>query len=117
MTTGSGAIVGMMFAAALLPGVLIGQSAESELGSVCVAPESGTLVPLSPTGVYCKSGKLTLSIDKHEATPWPTKQSVKIGDLAVEVRHRIVIMCDGKPQQFGHIPVFGTEDDGLMLIP
>jgi len=99
MTTGCRAIVGLMFAAAFLPGLMFGQAAGSASGSVCIAPESGTLEPLSPTGVYCKSGKLTLSFDKHEATPWPTKQSVKIGDLAVEVRHRIVIMCDGKPQQ------------------
>ena len=73
--------------------------AESASGSVCVAPESGTQIPLSPIGVYCQSGKLSLAIDTERIMPWPTKESVKISDLDVATRHRIVVMCNGKPQQ------------------
>ena len=77
----------------------VGAFADDASGSVCIAPESGKLQPMSPIGVFCKSGKLSLSIDRQPAIPWPTKDSIKTGDLALEGRHRIVILCDGKPQQ------------------
>src|SRR5262245_53152314 len=92
-------LINMRIGIAFLVVTLTDLSSFAESGSVCVAPESGTLKPSSPTGVYCESGKLALTIDKQPAILWPTKESVKIGDLAVAVRHSIVIMCDGKPQQ------------------
>ena len=84
---------------AVLTLVHLDSFAQSKSGSVYVAPESGTQVPLSPDGVYCELGKLAFSIDKLPATPWPATQSVRIRNLDVEVRHRIVIMCGGQPQQ------------------
>jgi|SRR5712692_1768149 len=75
-------------------------SAESEHGSVCVAP-----VPVEPPStaatpeLFCHSGSLSLKIDKQQAVPWPHKESLKIEGLDLTQRHRVMILCDGKPQQ------------------
>jgi len=49
--------------------------------------------------LFCGSGKLSLRIDTLQAVPWPNKKSLKIEDLDLTSRHRVVISCDGKPQQ------------------
>jgi hypothetical protein len=75
-------------------------SAESEQGSVCVAP-----VPVEPPSTaataefFCHSGSFSLKIDKQQAFPWPRKESLKIEGLNITQRHRVTILCDGKPQQ------------------
>ena len=84
----------------VVPVCHLGAIAETESGSVCIAPESGKLKPFDPmNGVFCESGRLSLSIDKQPSISWPTKESTKIGDLSLEARHRVVVLCDGKPQQ------------------
>jgi len=84
-----------------LLGVLLlgaGNSAESESGTVCVAPH-----PEGPTrdrkGSLCASGQLSLKIDDQQAAPWPVKESLKIGGLDLAVSHLVVIACAGKAQQ------------------
>ena len=78
-------------------------SAESEQGSVCVAP-----VPVEPPStagtpeLFCHSGNLSLKIDKQQAVSWPHKESLKLESLDITQRHRVTILCDGKPQ-----PSFG----------
>ncbi len=88
---------------ALLVAILVTSafSAESESGSVCVAP-----VPEKPdklfspdAGIVCKPEKLSLRIDTQPAVSWPLNKSVKINALDSTTRHRVVILCDGKPQQ------------------
>ena len=75
-------------------------SAESELGSVCVAPVPEEPTPYSgPPGLLCESEKLSLRVDTLQPVPWPIKESVKIDGLDLTARHRVVIYCDGKPQQ------------------
>jgi len=75
-------------------------SAEPERGSVCVAP-----IPKEPPrtaatpDLFCSSGKLSLKIDSLQAVPWPNQKSLKIGDLDLNSAHRVVVLCDGKPQQ------------------
>ncbi len=75
-------------------------SAESERGSVCVAPiPKGPPRTAATPDLFCGSGKLSLRIDTLQAVPWPNKKSLKIEDLDLNFPHRVVISCDGKPQQ------------------
>jgi hypothetical protein len=75
-------------------------SAESEKGSVCVAP-----LPVEPPStaatpeLFCHSGNLSLKIDKQQVVSWPRQESLKIESLDLTQRHRVTILCDGKPQQ------------------
>ena len=39
-----------------------------------------------------------MEIDAQPVMAWPTKKSVHI-DLDVSQAHRVVVFCDGKPQQ------------------
>jgi hypothetical protein len=75
-------------------------SSESENGSVCVAP-----LPVEPPStaatpeLFCHSGNLSLKIDKQQVASWPRQESLKIESLDLTQRHRVTILCDGKPQQ------------------
>jgi hypothetical protein len=74
-------------------------TADSQPGSVCVAPIREN-PPLGPMPEYvCSSGKRSLRIDNLPAIPWPHEESVKIDNLALAEHHQGVILCDGKPQQ------------------
>ena len=70
--------------------------AESE--SICIAPMSWKPLPLSAPGLYCNSEKVSLKIDAH-VVPAPINRSVKISALDPTARHRVVVLCGGKPQQ------------------
>jgi hypothetical protein len=75
-------------------------SAESEDGSVCVAP-----IPVQPPStaatpeLFCHSGNLSLKIDSQQVFPWPRKEGLKIEHLDLTQRHLVVVLCDAKPQQ------------------
>jgi len=73
-------------------------SAEREGGSICVAPAPEKPDPRSAPGLFCNPEKLSLRIDET-TMEWPTKESAKIGTLNITARHRLVVLCDGKPQQ------------------
>jgi len=94
----------------------LGASADSHSGSVCIAPVPETVDGRSAPGMACGLDKLSLKID-GKAMAWSTKESVKIEDLDVNVRHRVVVFCDGKPQQsFGfRFSDFKTADLCLFL--
>jgi len=68
--------------------------------TICVAPASLETIesPAAP-GLACPSGKLTLQIDAAEAKPWPRTSSMKINGMDPRAPHKVVVMCDGKPQQ------------------
>jgi hypothetical protein len=85
---------------AVIVAVLAGQApaVEPETGSVCVAPALAKPDPRSAPGLFCSSEKLSLKIDA-KTIPWPVKESVKLDALDLSVRHRVVVLCDGKPQQ------------------
>jgi len=74
--------------------------AQPKFGSICVAP-----IPPEPPHtaatpeLFCKSGKLSLRIDDREAVSWPHDESLKLSDLSQAERHRVAVLCDGKPQQ------------------
>ena len=75
-------------------------SGQSELGSLCVAPirDAPALGEGDPEK-SCALDKLSLKIDTQLAIPWSRKTSVRIQNLSLSERHRIVVMCGGKPQQ------------------
>jgi len=98
--TGEGGLRPTAIALLTAPLVCPAFSAESEHGSVCVAP-----VPPEPPStaateeLFCHSGNLSLKIDKQQVIPWPHKESLRIEALDLTQRHRVVVLCDGKPQQ------------------
>jgi len=73
-----------------------GVGAESK--SVCVAPVSWKPLPYSAPGLYCASEKVSLKIDA-QVVPAPIEKDLRIADLEPTTRHRVVVLCDGKPQQ------------------
>ena len=75
-------------------------AAGAQGGSVCVAPVPKKPTPYAATpGFFCPSEKLALRIDTLQERSWPINESVKIDGLGVTIGHRVVIFCDGKPQQ------------------
>jgi hypothetical protein len=95
--------------AAVLPGVVFGQAAETESGSVCIAPVLEQPIPRSAPGLFCESAKLSVRIDTQPAVSFPLiserhgayriGKSVKIDGLDTAARHHVVVYCDAKPQQ------------------
>jgi hypothetical protein len=108
MSTAIQGVVGTMIAV-LLPGVTFGQAVQSESGSVCIAPVLEKPILGSAPGLFCESENLSLRIDTQQAVPLPLisehhgeyqiGKSVKIDALDTATRHRVVVYCDGKPQQ------------------
>lgn len=72
---------------------------ESGLGFVCIAPVPEKPTPRSAPGLFCDSTKLSVKIDAQQPIAWPIKESVKIDALDVTATHRVVVFCNGKPQQ------------------
>jgi len=74
-------------------------AAEPSKGSLCIAPIQEKASPVSAPGLNCDSEKLSFKIDSMADRPWPTRESVRIDDLGLGERHRVVVLCGGKPQQ------------------
>src|SRR5690242_13870959 len=75
---------------------------KSQQGVICVAPfDFQSADPrLDPVeGLRCTSGKLSLKVDAHKAIPWPSKESIRMDGFDFNQRHRVVVLCDNKPQQ------------------
>jgi hypothetical protein len=71
--------------------------AQKVQGSICVAP---VLPPImSAPGLDCQSGNLSFRLDAQKGVPWPHRESRKIEHLDLDQRHRVTVLCDGKPQQ------------------
>ncbi len=73
--------------------------AESESGSVCISPVPEKPTNFSAPGLRCDSTKLSVKIDSQQPIPWPIRENVKIDGLEVTATHRVVVFCNGKPQQ------------------
>ena len=75
-------------------------SSAQSTGSVCVAsraddPFRGQVIP--PSGPVGSHG-LKVQLDKASATPWPQRQSLKVGDLDLAERHLLAVLdANGKP--------------------
>lgn len=81
--------------AVLLSGVC---DAHTEEGSICVAPIPVGPPTTSAPGLAC-DGTLSLKIDSQKDVPWPHGESLKIEHLDLAQRHRVTVLCDGRPQQ------------------
>ena len=69
---------------------------QSEVGTVCVLPNSpDPPAGISPGGEY-NPATLTIGIDKQPPVSWPHNRTVKIENLALNERHLIVLRSDGK---------------------
>jgi hypothetical protein len=87
--------------AVLLLGILVCPALASDThGTVCVAPipPGGPRAVDSPEHV-CRSGKLSYRIDSRPAIGWPHRASFELEDIDITHRHRVIVFCDGKPQQ------------------
>lgn len=74
--------------------------AQSEQGSVCVAPPpTKDWADTSAFGYACPSGQFSLRIDDRKVLSWSNKESVRTDPLPLTGRHRVVIYCNGKPHQ------------------
>lgn len=74
--------------------------AQSEGGSMCIAPISKEWpATAGAPDLACSPSKLSVRIDTPKTFAWPTKKSVMIDGLDLSARHRVVVYCDGKPQQ------------------
>ena len=72
--------------------------AESESGSVCIAPARFDPKNASAPGLYCEAEKFSLKIDA-QVMAWPIKESVKLAGLDLNARHKVIVLCDHKPRQ------------------
>src|SRR5690348_2456722 len=74
--------------------------AQSEMRSLCVAPNAGE-TPQRCGGApgLCNGGSLSLRIDQQTLQPWPKAKSMKIDGLSNATQHRVVVYRAGKAQQ------------------
>jgi hypothetical protein len=72
---------------------------QSESRSLCVAPVPEKPSPVTGLLDICDSAKLSLRIDAQQPIAWPIKESRRIDVLDLTTIHRVVVACDGKPQQ------------------
>lgn len=74
--------------------------AQSPSGSVCVAPVPKVWKPQAlPPGIRCESSNITVSFDGEASVKWPQSRSLLIDSLDISRRHRVVVSCNGRPQQ------------------
>ena len=84
--------------------VATGLLAQEGSGMLCVAPYpkpvcSGGLCLSGAQGFSCASGNASLKLDSGEPMPWPRNESMSLSGLALNTKHRVVVLCDGKPNQ------------------
>ena len=84
----------------LLIVVLIQPSFAAESGSVCIAPVRYD--PKVGSGgapwLPCGAEKVSFRVDA-QAVPSPIKESLTLTGLDLDARHRVIALCDHKPQQ------------------
>src|SRR6516225_6891945 len=74
--------------------------AQSQSGSICVAPLSKDWPETAGTlGLSCSPNKLSVKIDSQKTVVWPTGKSVLVEGLDLRARHRVVVYCGEKAQQ------------------
>jgi hypothetical protein len=76
----------------------VGLHAQSDSGSICVAPNAAKTPQRCAPGL-CAGGKLSLRIDRQPIQAWPQSESIRIGGLSTTARHRVLIYRAGKTQQ------------------
>ena len=80
----------------LIVALVIPNCSAEEFGSLCIAPVFLDAKNLIAPGLGCDADKLSLKIDA-QVMAWPLK-SVK-SDLNLTTHHRVMVLCEHKPQQ------------------
>ena len=83
----------------LLPSLWSPSWAQSTSGSVCVAPNSEEPPTRVSPGQMFNPATLLIRIDKRKALAWQHNGSLKIDGLALNERHLLAVISDGKPIQ------------------
>jgi hypothetical protein len=95
---------------------ILAQSQSPARGSLCVAPVAQLPPATAATpDLFCDSGKLSLKVDDRTPQPWPRTKGITIDDLDFRARHKIVVQCDGKPQQSFRFTFSELESRDLCL--
>lgn len=70
-------------------------------GTICIAPLYKDTGPIrrSASGLFCESQNWSVKIDGRPRMTWSTDKSVRVDGLDTAALHRIVVFCNGKPQQ------------------
>jgi hypothetical protein len=71
-------------------------------GSICVdmLPKPvGGRHGAGPPSVWCDAGKYSFKLDAQPIRPWPENAPIKIENLEVAARHRVIVFCGGKPME------------------
>lgn len=88
-------LIGVIFA---IGASFASASAQSENGSLCVAPYSVERPTTCAEGL-CDSGPLSFKLDDRPVVSWPRVNSLKLVDLDTAAKHRVTVYRAGKPQQ------------------
>jgi hypothetical protein len=90
--------------------------AQSQSGSICVAPLSKDWPETAGTlGLSCSPNKLSVKIDSQKTVVWPTGKSVLVEGLDLGARHRVVVYCGEKAQQSFNFRFSGFKTKQLCL--
>lgn len=74
--------------------------AQDSTGAICVAPIGHEAPTTAGTPeLACESGNFTFRIDSGNSVAWPKDEGLSVTGLDLKMRHRVVVLCDGKPQQ------------------
>jgi hypothetical protein len=68
-------------------------------GSICIAPLDVDPSKAGTPNLFCDSGNFSLRVDGRQPIRWPRAESLVIDSFDLGGRHRVVVWCDGKPQQ------------------
>lgn len=49
--------------------------------------------------LVCKSLKYSFKMDRQQAVPWPATKSLRLTEVTLAGRHRIVVLCESRPLQ------------------
>jgi hypothetical protein len=82
----------------LIVALIIPSGFAEESGSLCIAPAIFSPKNTSSPGLFCEAEKFSLKIDA-QGRAWPLKESVQLAGLDSSSRHRVIVLCDHKPQQ------------------
>ncbi len=86
--------------AAVLMCISTGVAAQNKTGSICVTPVGHQPPTTAGTReLVCKSGNFSFRIDSGNPVAWPKDECTSVIGLDLNMRHRVVVFCDGKPQQ------------------
>ena len=81
-----------------------GLIAQEGSGMLCVAPLpkpvcSADVCLSGAEGFSCASGNASVKVDSRKPMPLPKKESMSLSGLELNASHRVVLLCNGKPNQ------------------